>query len=437
MSSMHIGTITYDCYLVEPRVTRLVEVAADAGCKVDVICLRQPHQKRYEVCDGVHVYRMPLSREYGCSLPLTILCWCWFLLLAGITVTWLHLRHPYDVIHVHNMPDFLVFATLVPKLLGAKIILDVQDVSPELMAVKAKGRLQGIVIGLAKLQEHISTAFADHVVTVGWPFEKLLLQRGVPPEKLTVIINSADPKVFPASLRRPLLPESDEEVRPFIVMYYGTVAERHGLDTAVRAVELARSALPQLRLEITGIGKYMHRIKQLAEELGVSDHVAVTAGLPYKEIVNFIVRADVGIIPYRCDGFTDLLLPTKAYELAWMHIPIIASDTPAIRSMFQPGAIALCDPASPASFAEAIIDLYQHPEKRAQMVANAAEDYKPYQWEVIAERYVQLLEALSSKQVQEYHPLASDVIINAGTVLKPERFSERGAETNAPGRKGI
>jgi glycosyltransferase involved in cell wall biosynthesis len=405
---MHVGTITFDWYLTDARVIRLVEAAANARCKVDVICLRQPHQKRYEVCDGVHVYRMPMSRGFGRPLPVTILCWCWFLLLAGITVTWLHLRHPYDVIHVHNMPDFLVFSTVLPKLLGATIILDIQDVSPELMAVKARGRFSDLVIRLARWQEHISTAFADYVVTVGWPFEQLLEQRGVPREKLTVIINSTDPRVFPPTLRRPILPETGWQERPFILLYYGTVAERHGLDTAVRALALARYAVPQLRLEIKGQGEYLPEVKQLAEELGVSERVGLHPGTPYKEVAHFVVEADAGIIPYRCDGFTDLLLPTKAYEMAWMHIPIIASDTPAIRSMFRPGSIALCDPASPESFAAAIIDLYQHPEKRAQMVVAASEDYEPYRWELVAERYVQLLADLSQKRVQKQRFIASE-----------------------------
>jgi Glycosyl transferase 4-like len=88
MSSMHVGTITFDWYLTDARVIRLVEAATDAGCKVDVICLRQPHEKFYEVCNGVHVYRVPMSRGFGRrSLPVTILCWCWFLLLAGVRVT--------------------------------------------------------------------------------------------------------------------------------------------------------------------------------------------------------------------------------------------------------------------------------------------------------------------------------------------------------------
>ena len=183
ISSLHVGAITFDWYPFHPRVRRLTEAAADAGYAVDVICLRQPHEKRYEVCSGVHVYRMPMNRDFARSrsLLITIPGWFWFVLLAGATVTRLHLKHAYDVIHVHNMPDFLVFSALLPRLLGAKVILEVQDVSPELMGAKVKGRLGGIVSRLAAWQERISTAFAHHVITVGWPFEELLLRRGVPP----------------------------------------------------------------------------------------------------------------------------------------------------------------------------------------------------------------------------------------------------------------
>src|SRR5436305_853348 len=288
MASLHVGVITFDWYPYEPRALRLAEAAANAGYEVDVICLRQPHEKGYAVHNGVHIYRMPMSRSVGRSLPINILHWCWFLLLAGAAVAWLHLRRPYDVIHVHNMPDFLVFSALFPRLLGAKIILYVQDVSPELMSAKAKGHQRKVVIRLAIWQEQISTAFAHHVVTTGWLFEEVLLPHG-----------------------------------------------------------------------------------------------------------------DVGIIPYRCNGFAELVLPTKCYEFAWMQRPMIASDTRAIRSMFRSESIVLCDHSKPESFAEAIIELYQHPEKRAQLVANAAEDYQPYRWEFMAQRYQKLLVSLCRQQEHE------------------------------------
>jgi glycosyltransferase involved in cell wall biosynthesis len=333
---------------------------------------------------------------------MTILQWCWFLLLAGAALTWLHVRRPYDVVHVHNMPDFLVFSALFPKLLGAKIILDVQDVSPELMAAKAKGRQRGAVTRLATWQEHISIAFVHHVVTTGWLFEEVLLQRGVPKEKITSILNSADPSLFPPSRRCPLPCESQQEGQPFIVMYHGTLAERNGLDTAIRALALAHQIVPQLRLDIQGNGEQLPALKQMAKELGVSDRVVFTDSCPIDKLVDFVVHGDVGIIPYRCNGFAELVLPTKTYEFAWMRRPMIASDTRAIRSMFRPESIVLCDPAKVESFAEAMIDLYQHSDKRARMIANAAEDYTPYRWELEAERYQQLLASLTYKPLKKY-----------------------------------
>jgi len=401
MTSIHVGVITFDWYAFDPRVSRLVAAAVDAGYEVDLICLCQPREKRFELHNGVRIYRMPMSRGIGLSLPMTVLYWCCFLLLAAITITCLHLKHTYDVIQVHNMPDFLVFATLFPKLLGAKIVLDVQDASPELMAEKAKGKLQKIVILLAIWQERLTTIFADHVVTIGWTVEELLLQRGVPKEKLTSIFNSADPKIFPPSRRSFTPPACPNELMPFILMYHGSVEERQGLDTAIRALALARPIVPELRLDIKGFGEVFN-LKQLAEELGVSDSVVFSNRCPVGEVVDFVVHGDVGIMPYRGNGYMELVLPTKAFEFAWMHRPMIASDTRGIRSMFRPESIALCDASKPESFAAAIIDLYQHPEKRALMVEKAAEDYMAFRWEIQAEQYQKLLASLSYKRLREH-----------------------------------
>lgn len=407
MSMIRVGTITFDWYPFDPLVRRLAEAAVDGGCSVDVICLRQPNEKSYEVCNGVHVYRVPMNRGFGLPLLVTLVSWCRFFLLAALTVTRLHLKRPYDVIHVHNIPDFLVFSALIPRLLGAKVILHVQDVCPELMAAKANGCIRKVITRLAAWQERISTAFAHQVVTVGWPFEKLLLGRGVPPEKITIILNSADPNLFPPSRRYTSSSDSPKEGQPFILMYHGTLAERNGLDIAIHALALALPVIPHLQLDIQGRGEHLPTLKQLAVELGVSDHVVFSATCPSENIVDFIIHGDVGIIPYRSDGFMDLVLPTKAYEYAWMHRPMIASNTCAIRSMFRPESIVLCDPLKPESFVDAIIDLYQHPEKRARMVTSAAEDYRPYQWEIMAKRYQQLLISLTSKRDEVPTPAVS------------------------------
>ncbi len=201
MRPLRIAHITYDWYPHDILVRRVCEAAAADGVEVDVFCSRGPGEARVETRNGVQIYRLPNERLVAPALPIQLLSWASFMLLAGAAVTRAQLRRHYDVVHVHNMPDYLVFSALGPKALGAKIILHVQDVCPELMTVKASGRKRRVLRALAVAQERISTAFADSVVTVGWPFERLLLQRGVPPSKLTILLNSADPSLFPEERR--------------------------------------------------------------------------------------------------------------------------------------------------------------------------------------------------------------------------------------------
>ncbi|HEU5439928.1 MAG TPA: glycosyltransferase family 4 protein [Ktedonobacterales bacterium] len=400
MGAIRVAAVTYDYYPFDVRVRRLAEAAADAGCEMDVICLRDEGECERETYNGVDVYRLAMGRGFGKSLPRTVLDWSLFMLRAGALLTRLHLRRRYDVVHVHNMPDFLVFSALLPKLLGARVILDVQDVSPELMTAKAHGkgaRARSVLFRLAALQERISAWFVDSVVTVGWPFEEKLLGRGVPKRKLAIVLNSADPKLFPPERRCPPPNLDGDPTQPFIVMYWGTLAERNGLDVALRAVALARAEVPNVRLDIMGRGEQVPVLKALAAELGIADQVRFSDPVPAEQIVDFVVHGDVGIIPYRVDGFAELVLPTKAYELAWMHRPIIASDTVAIRSMFRPVSLRLCPPEDSRAFADAIITLARDPQRRAELVAAAAEDYVPYEWEAMAARYAELLATLSGK----------------------------------------
>ena len=405
MSALRVCAITSDCYPEDPLVRRTAEAAACEGYEYHVICSLKEGQEKYEVFNGVHTHRIflrgpkgkPLGRITGMPLGATLLAWSVFTFLAFWKVARLHLKQKFDVVHAHNMPDFLVFAAFVPKILGAQVILHVQDVSPELMAVKAKGRLKKITFLLATWQERVSTAFADHVLTVGWPFEECLRKRGVAQKKLSSVLNSADPTIFPVEKRTdPFMGEPTAE-RPLILMYHGTQAARAGLDIAIRAFVKAREVAPYLRLYFMGRGDALSDLKQLVQELGVADHVVFIPSRPPDELADFIMRGDIGIIPYRSDGFMDLLLPTKAYEYALMRRPMIVSNILAMRSMFRPESVIFCEPSNVDSFADAIIDLYQHPEKRTQLAANAEQDYAPYKWELMAERYRQLLASLAAK----------------------------------------
>src|SRR5262249_20741567 len=136
---MKIGMLVYSFYETDSRVMRYAETLARYGHKVDVMALLQEGYPAYENMKGVDIYRIqerivdeqgPFS--YGKKL-LKFLCRAaWFLAKHSM-------QGAYDLVHVHNMPNFLVFAALAPKLHGAKVILDIHDLLPELYANKFQG----------------------------------------------------------------------------------------------------------------------------------------------------------------------------------------------------------------------------------------------------------------------------------------------------------
>lgn len=329
-------------------------------------------------------------------LGTTIVLWSMFALFAFVKVTRLEAKLRFNIVHAHNLPDFLVFAGIVPKLRGARIILHVQDVSPELTASRATGLLGKLACWLARGQERLSLRFADHVLTIGWTLEDLLLKRGVPRAKVSSILNSADPQVFRAEKRTRLFLGEPSAERPLILLYHGTCAARCGLHIAIQAMAKASGSAPHVRLHIMGPGEALPSLKELARKLALADRVVFLPTGPVDAVVDFIAQGDVGIMPYLSDGFMDLVLPTKAYEFALMGRPMIASNLPGIRSLFRPTSILLCEPSSVESFADAIIELYRSPGKRAELARGAEQDNMNHRWELMADRYRQLLASLAA-----------------------------------------
>ena len=111
------------------------------------------------VCSGSSAAHRPSAdRGHTCSR------FCGSPLKSTLLLAVLQLRSRYDVMHVHNIPDFLVFAAVVPKLMGARIILDIHDVVPELYSGKFGSSERSLTFRALLSIERLSCRFADHVI---------------------------------------------------------------------------------------------------------------------------------------------------------------------------------------------------------------------------------------------------------------------------------
>ncbi|MCL5959907.1 MAG: glycosyltransferase family 4 protein [Chloroflexi bacterium] len=380
----------------ETRVQREAEALVDRGHQVDVICVRGAKEPPHQSHHGVQVHRLqPLSVRFRATgLGGDLLGYLQFLFVAFLELTRLHRRHRYDVVQVHNLPDFLVFCALIPKLQRVPIILDLHDLAPEFYAARnGPERSPSLLARLVLWQESLSCHFADHVITVSDHWRQALNRRGIRPEKCTVVMNVADQRIFQSRGVKGRSSTRDG----FQLIYHGTVVRRYGLDLAVQAIDLARQDIPNLHFTISGAGNYVSELISMVRSLKLEDHVTIHNGLrPLEELPAIIGAADVGIVPYRNDVFTDGIVPTKLMEYVALGLPCVAARTSAIEAYFD-SVVELFEPGDAADLARRILALHRSPERLKELSQACQGFQQQYNWAKIGAEYVALVEWLAGR----------------------------------------
>jgi glycosyltransferase involved in cell wall biosynthesis len=368
------------------RVEREARAARAAGWTVDVICAAAEEEAPHENVGGLGIHRLPVARERGKGARAQLSEYLRFTFLAAWRVARLHLRHRFDVVHLHNVPDFLVFAALVPKLDGSGVILDLHDLMPEFFASRFRRPMHSLPVRLLALQERLSCRFADHVVTVTERWRRRLIARGVPASKVSVVMNLPDPGLFAATPAN-----TSAAADRFTILYHGTLTHRYGVDLLIRAVAELKGEIPA-RLVIHGRGEYLEELQRLSASLGLDGAVEFsTEYLPTAALPGLIRSADVGVVPYRQDVFTDEILPTKLLEYAALGVPAVVARTSVIEDYFDSSMVAYFTPGDVDELKAALRSLHRSATRRRRIAAAARRFAKQNTWQAVAARYVDLL----------------------------------------------
>jgi len=376
---------------MDPRVQREAAALLSDGWSLDIVCLRGPGEHRTEKWGGARVYRLPVRRHRGSGLAVYLMEYAAFFLLAVLSVSWLGLWRRYRFVQAHNVPDFLVFTAVLPRLLGARVLLDVRDPVPDLYVSKFGGSQSHPAVRLASWIEAKSTAFSDHVLTPGEPSRRRLVERGTPQEKVTNILNSADPRLFQRIYSAHAGAARDGQ---FTLVYHGGLFERYGLDVAIGAVHQLREDIPGLRFRIGGYGEEAGNLKRLIQQLGLGERVTLDGWIPPGQIQEFVSGADLGVVPYRQDTFTDLIYPTKVFEYMAMGVPVIMSRLAGMVELFSNVPDLFFQPNDADDLARQILFLYQDRARLRRLVEAVQCAYAPYSWEGQQRTYLRLVQGL-------------------------------------------
>lgn len=369
----------------ETRVQREAAALVEQGMSVDVFCLRDAGEPFSQTVDGVNIRRLPIGRNRSRGVALQLIEYLTFLMAAGFWLSIQHLRRRYHSVQVHNLPDFLAFAAVVPKLTGARVLLDLHDLMPEFLAARLNVSMRHPLVRLVSLQERLSCGFADQVITVTDGWRQRLIERGVRADKISVVMNVADPQLFS---RRSVDPSDGT----FTVLYHGTFTHRYGVDLLVEAAELLRSRVPTLQIWLLGDGDYRNELEDSIARLGLEEVVTLSDGmLDVSRLRAHLEQADVGVVPNRSSVFTDDLLPTKLMEYVAVGIPVVAARTPMIESYFDDQMVEYFTPGDAAELADRLESLAVAPHRRRSLVAAAARFMEDHSWEDISTRYASVV----------------------------------------------
>lgn len=372
--SARVAMVAFSYYLFEPRIRRESEALADAGYKVDVVCLQKEGEPREEIVHNVHIYRVPLQRKRGSKLRY-IWEYFYFTLSAFLKVTFLHFKRKYKIICAHNMPDFLVFTGLIPRLMGTKIMLDLHDPMPEVFMAKYQKNEHNLIIRMLIFLEKISAKFAAEVFTPNIAFKNLFL-RSCPAEKIHIVMNSPDENIF-----TPRNPNHKPDPTKFVVMYHGTIVERNGLDIALYAIAKLKDKIPNLIFHVYGEGDFVPRFLELVKELQIENYVHYHGQTSLENIVIALEKANVGVVPNKANAFTQLNVPTRIFECLRMNKPVIAPATQGILDYFNKSNLFLFEPDNADDLAKAILEVYENPEQCQKILEAGIKVLQQHAWE--------------------------------------------------------
>ena len=195
--------ISHSFYESDNRVLRYAESLAARGDDVEILALRRtPEQPVEETINGVKLFR--IQDRFG-KKEKSKSSFLWpllrFLFLASWWVMRRHWKRRFNLIHVHNIPDFLVFSAWYPKLMGAKVILDIHDIVPEFFASKFGGSSDSKLVSALKLAEKLSAMFANHVIIANDLWLEKYTERSASKEKSYAIDRLFD-RLFRSSPQR-------------------------------------------------------------------------------------------------------------------------------------------------------------------------------------------------------------------------------------------
>lgn len=384
-------------YPPDVRVENEARSLVEAGYDVSLLALAPDDRPETDSHDGVTVHRVRVPakvrnvmRGLVSTVPLMDL-------YLAREIRKLHARHPFDVLHVHDL--YLVGAGLrAARQLRIPVVADLHENWVEALKHYAwSNRYPGkLVINIPRWErtERQWVRAADRLVVVIEEAADRYAELGVPRERIAVVPNTVKLDAF-----RGFEIESDlvERLRsPLTLVYTGGIDAHRGLETVVDAMPTIVQAEPEARLVIVGDGRTRSGLEAHAGSLGLGERVVFEGWQPQARLKSYIAAADVCLIPHLKTVHTDATIPHKLFHYMLMRKPVVTTDCRPLERIVAGERVGRVVPSGDvAAFAEAVLALGADPdERRAMGERGHAAVLARYHWDATVSDLLRLYDEL-------------------------------------------
>lgn len=264
------------------------------------------------------------------------------------------------------------------KLLKAKNIqlIHVHEVAPAFVS-----RIAAFILGipivftnhgaektrLAQMVKH-SRLFSDRFIAICQYYRDLMIQQGIPEERIELIYCGVDSEVFKyditkgQKLRSSLLGEKGK----WLMVTVGRLHRQRGIDVLIRAAKIVKQKSDAVKFVIVGDGEERESIQRLISENQLEETVQLTGWKenPYP----YLLAGDIFVFPSRWDG-----LPLAIVEAFRSGLPVIATPVNGVPELVEKDRGRLVEVENPRAIARNILDLIEQKNCLQEMAERAKE----------------------------------------------------------------
>lgn len=291
---------------------------------------------------------------------------------------WIAARDIYDVYRDRrNLPDIMrVIDKFKPDAIYERnaylnhsgVLAASKNKVPYFMEINAptseeRSKLFGAPLGRYNDKKELErTKIANGVIVVTGVLKKLLVDRGVPAEKIAVFQNGFDPARFEGARERGAELRESLGIKGPVVGFVGSIAAYHGVERLFNAAKSLKNKYPDILFWIVGGGESLAELKNAAASQNVSENVRFEGAVPAEDVSAYMGAFDVAVLPdtaYYCS-------PIKLFEYGAAGAPVIAPETDAVKEIFGDSELALLTDGKD-NLEKIVESLLIDPEKSSKM----------------------------------------------------------------------